>query len=95
MDNAESVARRRPRWYMGSSSWKGARGVAQVSLHLQRKDSIDLPEPILRLAQAEYDRQFPGQPYERMQQRGGLSLLEIINLLADSLERQIDGGDDA
>lgn len=46
-----------------------------------------LPEGILRLAQDEYDRQHPGQPYERMQERGGLGLTEIISLLADSLNR--------
>ena len=46
-----------------------------------------LPESILRLAHAEYERQYRGQDYERMQQRGGLSVLEVLRLLADYAER--------
>jgi len=41
----------------------------------------------LRLAHAEYERQFDGQSYERMQERGGFSLLEVVRLLADHVER--------
>lgn len=93
MDNAESVRPRRPRWFMGAGHWNGPKGVTQVPLALKRVESVTVPEPILRLASAEYDRQFSGQPYERIQERGGFSLMEVINLLADALERQIDGGD--
>ena len=78
------------RWYGFLGSWSGSKGRAQIEDRLFRERdtrSTQLPEPILRLAQDEYDRQFPGQPYERMQQRGGLGVLEIIALLADSLER--------
>lgn len=46
-----------------------------------------IPESIQRLAHAEYTRQHPGQSYERMQDRGGLSVLEMIRLLADYVER--------
>jgi hypothetical protein len=78
---------------MGLMRWTGPKGIAQVGL-LRKKERIELPEPVLRLAQAEYDRQFPGQPYERMQERGGLGVLEIIGLLADALERtRFDTGD--
>jgi hypothetical protein len=77
-------------WYGSLLSSDCAKGKAQVELRLARAagNSIELPEPVLRLAQDEYDIQFPGQPYERMQERGGLSLLEIIGLLADALERE-------
>ena len=63
------------------------RGRAQVDDVLQGSRSIQMSEPILRLAQAEYDRQHPGQPYLRMQARGGLSVLEVVALLADYVER--------
>jgi len=65
---------------------KGAKGKVQTS-NIERYQSLKLPEPILRLAQAEYDRQYPGQPYERMQERSGLSILEVVALLADTAER--------
>ena len=53
--------------------------------HNGRKPRI--PEAIQRLAHAEYEKQHPGQSYERMQERGGLSVLEIVRLLADHVER--------
>jgi len=46
-----------------------------------------IPESIHQLAHAEYEKQHPGQSYERMQERGGLSVLEIVRLLADYVER--------
>lgn len=75
---------------MGASNYVGPRGKVQVESTLRRErreGGLTLPEPMLRLAQAEYDRQFPGQPYERMQERGGLSLLEVVGLLCDRIER--------
>lgn len=52
-----------------------------------RGETPCIPESIQRLAHAEYERQHPGQSYERMQERGGLSVLEIVRLLADHVER--------
>lgn len=77
------------RWYGNLTRWTGPAGKVQVGAELRSypPKPLRLPEPVLRLAQDEYDRQFPGQPYERMQERGGLGVLEIIGLLADSLER--------
>ncbi len=50
--------------------------------------SIELPEHTLRLAQAEYERQYgTSQDYEKMQRRGGLSVLEVIGLLSCYLDR--------
>lgn len=78
------------RWYGSLTSYKGETGRVQVGDSLRRGQRLGLrlPEPVLRMAQAEYDIQYPGQPYERMQERGGLSVLEIIGLLADALERE-------
>jgi len=52
-----------------------------------RKEVPTLPESILRLAHSEYEKQHRGQDYERMQERGGLSVLEVVRLLADHCER--------
>ena len=62
-------------------------GRVQVDQAFQYRDGIRLSEQILRLAHAEYEKQHPGQDYERMQQRGGLSVLEVVGLLADHVER--------
>ncbi len=84
----------KPRYYC--DSWTGDEGpvgVYQVDTELDptvRRRSgkpPTLPESILRLAHAEYERQHSGQDYARMQQRGGLSVLEIVRLLADYVER--------
>lgn len=47
----------------------------------------EISHEIHRLAYEEYHRQHPQQTYERMQERGGLSVLEIVRLLADYVER--------
>lgn len=52
-----------------------------------RQEQPVIPESIQRLAHAEYEKQHSGQDYERMQERGGLSVLEIVRLLADHVER--------
>lgn len=92
----ERAGRRRVRerrWCGNIVTWKGRRGIVQVGSPLREavRDNtrqVTLPEPILRLAQDEYDLQYSGQPYERMQERGGLSIYEVIGLLADALERR-------
>jgi hypothetical protein len=70
--------------------------VVQVDARLKERyptEHFTLPEEVLRLAQAEYDIRYPDkQPYERMQERGGLSVLEIVGLLADHVERLKAGG---
>lgn len=80
-------------WYMRLGSPSAPTGVAQISdtirmSHQRRGDTIDLPEHVLRLAHAEYEhQQGRSQDYERMQERGGLSVLEVVALLADLAER--------
>lgn len=59
----------------------------QESVIRIRQEKPLIPESVQRLAHAEYERQHSGQDYERMQERGGLSVLEIVRLLADYVER--------
>lgn len=62
----------------------------QIDWQLQSSRDQDKPEishEIHQLAYEEYRRQHPQHTYERMQERGGLSVLEIVRLLADHVER--------
>lgn len=83
----------RPRHYHCNWTENEPRGIFQVDVELDpgmishRGKRPTLPECILRLAHAEYEQQHSGQDYERMQQRGGLSILEVVRLLADHVER--------
>lgn len=79
----------RPRWYMQREA-DLPQGKVQVEDRIRTRHGkpYTLPEELLRLAQDEYDIQFPGQPYERMQERGGLGIGEVVRLLADALERE-------
>ena len=81
----------KPRHYHYTRSDSEPEGIFQRDDSLEdllwRRDRPTLPASILRLAQAEYEQQHHGQDYERMQERGGLGLLEIVRLLADYVER--------
>lgn len=79
-----------PRWYLSDvldrgtgRKVEGPKGIVSTG-----RSKLELPEELIRLAQDEYDIQHPGQPYERMQERGGLGVVEMICLLADALERE-------
>jgi hypothetical protein len=77
-----------PRRYWYGRMGAKPSGRAQVGRQLDRVRSIDLPEHVLRLAHTEYVNQYGSQQdYERMQERSGLSVLEVIGLLADLAER--------
>ncbi len=80
----------RPRHYSGVGR-KEPMGVMQrddeLSDNRVRRQKPEMSETILRLAHAEYERQYSRQDYERMQERGGLSVLEVVRLLADYVER--------
>lgn len=86
---------RRGRWYGGLAHHDGPTGRVQIETRVRdaawprgdKNAPLMLPEHVLRLAQREYDERFPGQPYERMQERGGLGILEVVALLADYVER--------
>jgi len=71
------------KWYVGGR-WDAAdKGKVQVG-NVQSLERM--PEQILRRAHREYETRFHGQDYERMQERGGLGVMEVIALLADALE---------
>ena len=81
----------KPRFYHCCWSDDEPTGIFQVETSLEpvvrRRERPTLPESILRLAHAEYEQQHHGQDYERMQERGGLGILEVVRLLADYVER--------
>lgn len=71
------------KWYV-SGRWAAAvKGKVQVA---RAGESEEMPEEILRRAHQEYELRFSGQDYERMQERGGFGVTEVIMLLADALE---------
>jgi hypothetical protein len=77
------------RWYGMLSSFKGPTARVQIESPLVERygqRSTTLPEPIVRMAADEYNRHYD-QSYERLQERGGLGVLEIVALLADRCER--------
>jgi hypothetical protein len=61
----------------------------QVDYRMYRRggERPTLPEGILRLAHAEYAKQHPGQSFERIQERGGFGVTEVVALLADAAVR--------
>jgi hypothetical protein len=73
------------RWYGILGSYEGKQARIQLHRRDYGKSSDTLPEPIVRAAAAEYNRQGFSQSFERLQERGGLSDTEIIALLADAL----------
>lgn len=78
-------------WYMklGNTRVEEPTGTVQISGEIRRgAQSMRLPEGVLRLAQAEYEHQHgTQQDYECMQERMGLSIGEVVALLADLAER--------
>lgn len=78
------------RWFMGSVLHQDAWPTrAPIQVHRwKRDDKPSLPDELVRLASAEYNRQGFGQSHELLCERGGLSDLEIITLLADALEHE-------
>ncbi len=74
------------KWYGHVLTARGPMGVVQSELS---RKPIRLPEAILRRAHEEYTKQHHGQSYERIQERGGFGLMEIIGLLADALGIEI------
>ena len=54
---------------------------------VQKETVSEISEDIVRLAYAEYHKQHPAQSFERIQERGGFGVHEVIRLLADHIER--------
>lgn len=80
-----------PNAWMISGRWKtAAKGVVQER---QRVADEGVPVEILRLAYAEYARQYgTSQSFEEIQRRAGFSVGEVIMLLADALGRGEQAG---
>ena len=69
------------RWYGHVYDHDGPMGVVQSQ---DSRYSLTLPEAILRRAHEEYAKHH-NQTFERIQERGGFGLTEVIGLLADAL----------
>lgn len=86
--------RHRARWFMGAGVWKGRRMPWQIPRRWRTgrapgDGSDTVPEPIARLAYEEYANQgHGGQSFERIHERGGFGVTEVVNLLADLIERE-------
>lgn len=81
------MSRRDARWY-GTMVCERGTPRSPIQVHRWRDQKPTLPEELVRLASAEYVRQGFGQSHERLCERGGLSDIEIICLLADALEHE-------
>ena len=82
----------RGKWYGNVGDYQGATEVVQIDSRLSqpRRLALRLPEPILRRAHEEYVSQYPGQSFDRIQERGGFGVLELVGLLADALSIRED-----
>jgi hypothetical protein len=74
-------------WYIGAP--KCETGPAQKDGLDYRSGPLRLPVPILELAWQEYAAQGHGsQSLERLNERGGFGVIELVYLLADAVERE-------
>lgn len=87
----------RARWYHGGFFSVGnSERVKTVpwqtsgfEIRQRRTPRPQLPEPIARLAYEEYVNQGHGnQSFDRLHERGGFGVTEVISLLADLIERE-------
>lgn len=96
-----AVSSPRGRWYgadlartgSGRKVPDGERGAVQTTIGFRRHygwpegKTFTLPLELLRIAGDEYEAQGYSQTFERLQERGGFGILELIALLADAAER--------
>lgn len=87
-----SAARFRPRW-CGTGALTAAPQVPmQIEALIQTRRRSTIPEGIARLAYDEYAARYgTDQSFERLHERGGFGVLEIVTLLADRVERLQSG----
>lgn len=66
-------------------------GVVQIDHRIRNavrdQGGLTMPERILKRAHDEYNRQGHHQTYEQIQQRAGLSIMEVVTLLYDAVRR--------
>lgn len=83
---------KRDQWYCGRSLQDGLQVPVQVDNCLSERYGSQklrtLPKELVEIAGREYERQGYGQTFERLCERGGLGILEILMLLADAYNRQ-------
>lgn len=60
-------------------------GVVAVNNELTGAYQINVNQKIIELAYEEYSRRFKSQSLERIQERGGFSVFELLTLLADHI----------
>ena len=78
-------------WFMHILDHDGPTGVVQRDTPIRQFPPMRLPEVILRRAHEEYAKHH-NQSFERIQERGGFGLTEVIGLLADALGITEDTG---
>lgn len=77
----------KPRWYtFGPPAQPRGTVLVRDDAREWARTGLTLAEDVLRLAHEEYAQRHD-QSFERVQERGGFSLLEVVALLADHVER--------
>ncbi len=84
-----------PRHYLCFDKTDEPTGILQrdecmSDIAVRRDGKPTLPMTILKLAHDEYRAQGHSQSLERIQERGGFGVFEIVRLLADGIERQAE-----
>ena len=87
-----AAERWRARWYSRSADKAVVHGPVQTEDRVRSaadgRQRMTLPMPILEQAWKEYDDQgHGGQSLERLNERSGFGILEVVYLLADRCER--------
>lgn len=60
----------------------------QGSRYVERYKRVIVRDSIVKMAEAEYERQYgQDQPAKQLRERGGLSLGKVVHLLAEALMR--------
>jgi hypothetical protein len=73
--------------YYGGGDTGPKISVQRASKAVRSAERPTLPEKLVAMAEAEYERQGYGQTAKRLRERGGLSYGEVMALLADAVER--------
>lgn len=83
------------RWYLsGELRRDRTTGYPVQKELLHRRESLYLAPEVIQMAYDEYAAQgFRDQSLERLNERAGFGILELVALLADALERERGGPD--
>lgn len=76
------------KWYIAGTLDAGEQVPVQIDARLRKREGgLTLPKDLVAIAGREYEKQGYSQTFERLCERGGLSILEIIQLMADAVNR--------